>query len=175
MIPNETITSKIYLIREKKVMLDEDLADLYDVETKRLNEQIKRNIARFPKDFMFQLTGEEFEILKSQIATSSWGGRRKIPFAFTEQGVAMLSGVLHSERAIKVNIQIMRIFTQMRNMLETHKEFLDKFEQLEKKEVEQDDKIMLIFEYLKQLEKSKQQELTHQNRKLIGFNRESDT
>jgi tRNA/tmRNA/rRNA uracil-C5-methylase (TrmA/RlmC/RlmD family) len=175
MIPNETITSKIYLIREKKVMLDEDLADLYDVETKRLNEQIKRNIARFPKDFMFQLTGEEFEILKSQFATSSWGGRRKMPFAFTEQGVAMLSGVLHSERAIKVNIQIMRIFTQMRNMLETHKEFLDKFEQLEKKEVEQDDKIMLIFEYLKQLEKSKQQELTHQNRKLIGFNRESDT
>lgn len=101
MTPDENIASKIYVIREKKVMLDEDLAKLYDVQTKRLNEQIKRNIARFPDDFMFQLTHMEFENLKSQIATSSWGGRRKLPNAFTELGVAMLSGVLHSDRAIK--------------------------------------------------------------------------
>jgi hypothetical protein len=98
-------------------MLDEDLAELYDVETRRLNEQVKRNKARFPMDFMFQLTKEEFENLKSQFATSSWGGRRKLPHAFTEQGVAMLSGVLHSDRAIRVNIQIIRVFTRMREML----------------------------------------------------------
>ena len=103
-ILDELITSKIYVIREKKVILDSDLAELYDVETRRLNEQVKRNVDRFPADFMFQLSQEEFENLKSQFATSSWGGRRKLPYAFTEQGVAMLSGVLHSDRAIKVNI-----------------------------------------------------------------------
>ena len=92
------------------------------METKRLNEQIKRNIARFPEEhFMFQLSQKEFDYLKSQIATSSWGGRRKLPYAFTEQGVAMLSGVLHSERAIKVNIHIMRVFSQMREILASHK------------------------------------------------------
>ena len=99
-IPDEFINSKIYVIRDKKVMLDEDLAELYDVETRRLNEQVKRNKERFPVDFMFQLTKEEFENLKSQFATSSWGGRRKLPHAFTEQGVAMLSGVLHSKRTL---------------------------------------------------------------------------
>lgn len=158
-IPDELITSKIYFIRNKKVMLDEDLAELYGVETRRLNEQVKRNIARFPEDFMFQLTNEEYENLKSQIATSNWGGRRKLPYAFTEQGVAMLSGVLHSERAIKVNIQIMRVFTRMREMLETHKDILKKLEYLERKDIEQDEKIMLIFKYLKQLEQIKQEEL----------------
>jgi hypothetical protein len=122
LIPDELITSKIYLIRNRKVMLDEDLAELYNVETRRLNEQVKRNKARFPMDFMFQL--------KSQFATSSWGDRRKLPYAFTEQGVAMLSGVLHSERAIKVNIQIMRVFTRMRELLETHKEILAKLDNL---------------------------------------------
>jgi hypothetical protein len=130
LIPDELITSKIYLIRNRKVMLDEDLAELYNVETRRLNEQVKRNKARFPMDFMFQLTQEEFENLKSQFATSSWGDRRKLPYAFTEQGVAMLSGVLHSERAIKVNIQIMRVFTRMRELLETHKEILAKLDNL---------------------------------------------
>ena len=128
-IPDEFITSKIYLIRDKKVMLDEDLAELYDVETKRLNEQIKRNIARFPEDFMFQLSQKELDDLKSQIATSSWGGRRKLPYAFTEQGVAMLSGVLHSSRAIIVNIHIMRVFTRMREMLASHEEILKKLEE----------------------------------------------
>ena len=105
-IPDETILSKILLIRGLKVMLDSDLADLYGVTTKRLNEQVKRNIYRFPDDFMFQLTESEFENLKSQFATSSWGGRRTLPYAFTEHGVLMLSSVLNSELAIKVNIQI---------------------------------------------------------------------
>jgi len=101
-IPDEIITNKIYLVRDKKVMLDEDLAELYGVTTGDLNKAVSRNIARFPDDFMFQLTKEEFDNLFFQTGTSSWGGRRKPPSAFTEQGVAMLSGILHSERAIKV-------------------------------------------------------------------------
>ena len=124
LIPDEIVINKIYLLRKQKVMLDEDLAELYQVETKRLNEQVKRNIQRFPEDFMFQLTAQEFENLKSQFATSSWGGRRKLPFAFTEQGVAMLSSVLNSETAIRVNIQIIRVFTKMRELLLTHKDIL---------------------------------------------------
>lgn len=103
-IPQEVIINKIYSIRGQKVMLDSDLAELYGVETKRLNEQVKRNNSRFPDDFMFQLTIQEWENLKSQIATSSWGGRRKLPYAFTEHGVLMLSSVLNSDRAIAVNI-----------------------------------------------------------------------
>ena len=106
-IPETFVTSKIYIVRNKKIMFDRDLAELYDVETKVLNQAVKRNIERFPEEFMFQLTTEEFEILKSQIVTSSWGGTRKMPFAFTEYGVAMLSSVLRSKRAIQVNIQIM--------------------------------------------------------------------
>jgi hypothetical protein len=173
-IPDEFITSKIYVIRDKKVMLDEDLAELYDVETRRLNEQVKRNKARFPMDFMFQLTKEEFENLKSQFATSSWGGRRKLPHAFTEQGVAMLSGVLYSDRAIRVNIHIMRVFTRMREMLETHKEILKKLDNLERKDIEQDKKIILIFEYLKQLELSKQQKAGQEKYKRVGFRRKEE-
>jgi hypothetical protein len=174
MIPDEFITSKIFMIRGKRVMLDEDLAELYNVETRRLNEQVKRNKARFPMDFMFQLTQEEFENLKSQFATSSWGGRRKLPHAFTEQGVAMLSGVLHSDRAIKVNIQIMRVFTRMRELLETHKEILNKLDYLERKDIEHDEKIILIFQYLRQLEKSKKQEQAQQNRKRVGYKRKDE-
>jgi len=116
-IPDEIITSKIYLIRDKKVMLDEDLAQLYNVSTGILNQAVKRNKNRFPDDFMFQITKEEFDNLIFQFGTSRWGGRRKLPYAFTEQGVAMLSGVLHSERAITVNIQIMRVFTKVREIL----------------------------------------------------------
>jgi len=168
-IPEEVIMSKIYLIRGQKVMLDSDLAELYGVETRRLNEQVKRNIDRFPEDFMFQLMEPEFENLKSQIATSSWGGRRKLPFAFTEHGVLMLSSVLNSNLAIKVNIQIMRIYTKIRNILITHKDLLLKFEQVETKLADHDDKIMLIFEYLKQFEQAKQQELEQKNRPKIGF------
>ncbi|MDO8951163.1 MAG: ORF6N domain-containing protein, partial [Draconibacterium sp.] len=115
-VPEEIIGTKILLIREKKVMLDRDLAELYGVSTGNLNKAVKRNIKRFPFDFMFQLTQREFENLIFQFGTSSWGGTRKTPFAFTEQGVAMLSGVLNSDRAISVNIQIMRVFTKLREI-----------------------------------------------------------
>jgi hypothetical protein len=150
-IPDEIITSKIYLIRDKKVMLDEDLAELYDVETRRLNEQVKRNIGRFPEDFMFQLTKAEFEILIFQIGTSKWGGRRKLPYAFTEQGVAMLSGVLNSERAIKVNIQIMRVFTKVREILMDNMSIRLEIEEIKKKLTNQDKNIELVFSYLDEL------------------------
>ncbi|MDZ4203215.1 MAG: ORF6N domain-containing protein [Bacteroidales bacterium] len=168
-IPDEVVMSKIYLIRGQKVMLDSDLAELYGAETRRLNEQVKRNRDRFPEDFMFQLTETEFENLKSQIATSSWGGRRKLPSAFTEHGVLMLSSVLNSDLAIKVNIQIVRVYIKIRNMLGTHKDLLLKFEQFEAKLADHDDKIMLILEYIKQLEQAKQQESEQKNQPRIGF------
>jgi hypothetical protein len=133
MIPDELVINKIYLIRGQKVMLDADLAELYQVETKRLNEQVRRNIERFPVDFMFKLTQKEFENLKSQFATSSWGGRRKLPLAFTEQGVSMLSGVLNSDTAIRVHIQIIRVFAKMKELLLTHKDILLQLEKIEKK------------------------------------------
>src|SRR5258708_24176977 len=131
-IAEERIINKIYRIRGKKVMIDRDLAELYGVETRVLNQAVRRNERRFPDDFMFQLTEEEFENLKSQNVISSWGGTRKLPLAFTEQGVAMLSSVLNSETAIDVNIQIIRIFTRMRELLLTHKDILIKLEQIEK-------------------------------------------
>ena len=109
-LTDETIFKKNYVIREQKVLLDVDLADLYNVETKRLKEAVKRNSTRFPKDFMFVLNKSEFNILRSQFATSRWGGSRYTPMAFTEQGVAMLSSVLNSPRAIAINVQIMRLF-----------------------------------------------------------------
>jgi hypothetical protein len=155
-------------------MLDKDLAVSYGVTTGNLNKAVQRNIKRFPEDFMFQLTKKEFDDLIFQSGTSSWGGTRKLPYAFTEQGVAMLSSVLHSDRAIMVNIQIVRVFTKMRQMLETHTEILRKLEQLQKKDVEQDRQILLIFEYLKQLEQIKQQELEQNHRKRTGFKRDSD-
>ena len=148
-IPEEIIANKIYLIREKKVMLDSDLAELYGVETRRLNEQVKRNVGRFPEDFMFQLTQEEWSNLKSQFATSSWGGRRKSPSVFTEHGVLMLSSVLNSERAIAVNIKIMRVYTKIKEMLLTHKDLLLRMEEIEKKVSNQDEQIMTIFKYVK--------------------------
>ncbi len=150
-IPDELVINKIYLIRGQKVMLDEDLAELYQVETKRLNEQVRRNIERFPDDFMFKLTHNEFENLKSQFATSSWGGRRKLPLAFTEQGVSMLSGVLNSEIAIRVHIQIIRVFAKMKELLLTHKDILLQLEKIEKKLTGHNEDIQLIFKYLKQL------------------------
>jgi phage regulator Rha-like protein len=119
MIPDEVILNKIYIIRGQKVMLDNEIAKMYGVETRRLNEQVKRNIERFPANFMFQLSSEEFEHLKSQNATSSWGGRRKLPFAFTEHGILMLANVLKSERAIKVSIRIIEVFVKIRDTLLT--------------------------------------------------------
>ena len=135
LISTERIERSILLIRSHKVILDSDLAELYGVTTKRLNEQVKRNRARFPDDFMFQFTVSETEILRSQIATSKMGrgGRRYLPYAFTEQGVAMLSSVLNSERAIKVNIEIMRTFVRLRRMLASHSELARKLDALEKK------------------------------------------
>ena len=116
-VPEEVIVNQIYLIRGHKVLLDKDLANLYQVTTGNLNKAVQRNLKRFPSDFMFQLNEEEFKNLIFQNGTSSWGGTRKLPFAFTEQGVAMLSGILNSDRAINVNIQIMRVFTRIRQVL----------------------------------------------------------
>ena len=123
-LPDEVIINKIYLIRGQKVMLDKDLAEMYGIEVRVLNQSVKRNIDRFPKDFIFTLTQKEFQILKSQFVISSWGGSRKFPTAFTEQGVAMLSGVLNSAVAVQVHIQIIRIFTKMKEMLLTNKDIL---------------------------------------------------
>lgn len=165
-IPDEVMMSKIYMIRGHKVMLDEDLAKLYGVETRRLNEQVKRNIERFPEDFMFVLNEQEFADLMSQSATSSWGGRRKQPYAFTEHGVLMLSSVLSSKQAILVNIQIMRIYTRIREMLLAHKDVFIRVEQVEKQLMKHDQKIELLFTYL-----SKFIEKEEQPRTEIGFKR----
>ena len=148
LVPIERIASKIYLMRSVKVMLDRDLAELYGVETKVLKQAVRRNINRFPADFMFELTKDEFNNLRSQIVTSSWGGARYFPMAFTEQGVAMLSTVLKSDRAIHVNIQIMRAFTQLRKMLSTHEDLRKKIESMEKK---YDEQFQIVFEAIKQL------------------------
>ena len=144
------------MINDVKVMLDGDLAELYQVETKVLNQAVKRNSERFPEDFMFQLTDEQWKNLKSQNVTSSWGGRRTLPYVFTEQGVAMLSSVLKSSVAINVNTQIIRVFTKMREMLLTHKDLLLEMEEIRKKVSGQDEKIELIFNYLKQFIKEKE-------------------
>lgn len=171
LLPDELIINKIILLRDQKVLADRDLAELYDVDTRTLNQAVKRNLKRFPEDFMFQMTKEEFEIWKSQIVISRSDrmGLRRPPYVFTEQGVAMLSSVLNSDRAILVNIQIMRVFTKMRALLESHKEILRKLESIEKKDIEQDEKIVLIFEYLKQLEQAKQEETLFKERKRIGY------
>ena len=170
-IPDEVVISKIYLIRNHKVMLDFDLAELYQVETGRLNEQVKRNVDRFPEDFMFQLTSEEWETLRSQIAISKKGrgGRRYAPFAFTEHGVLMLSSVLNSERAIQVNIQIMRIYTKLKGMLMDHKDILLKLEKLEKKVSGHDENFKVVFAYLKELLDPKTEPI-----RKIGFKRKGE-
>ena len=168
-IPDERVINKIYLIRNERVMLDSDLAELYCVETRRLNEQVKRNIERFPEDFMFQLTNDEFENLKSQIAITSWGGRRSLPYAFTEHGVLMLTSVLNSDLAIKVNIQIMRVYAKIRNLLSKHNDLLLKFEQLETRMAHHDNSIMLILDYIKQFEEIRQNLEEQKKRTKIGF------
>ena len=171
MLPDRVIITKIIVLRDQKVIVDRDLANLYGVETRVLNQAVKRNIKRFPKDFMFQMTNEELKAWKSQIVMSGSDrmGLRKPPYVFTEQGVAMLSSVLNSDRAILVNIQIMRVFTKLRALLESHVEILRKLDSIEKKDIEQDDNILLIFEYLKQLEQAKQEETSYKERKHIGF------
>ncbi|NIM35628.1 MAG: ORF6N domain-containing protein, partial [Hydrotalea flava] len=151
LVAEQKILNRIYVIRNQKVMLDEDLAEMYGVETRRLNEQVKRNSKRFPKDFMFSLTKKEYENLKSQNATSNWGGRRKLPKAFTEQGVAMLSSVLNSNVAIEVNIRIIRVFTKLREYALTHKEILLQLSKLEKEVKGNSKDIENIFMVLKEL------------------------
>ena len=162
LISAETIAVKILLIRGKRVILDKDLAKLYEVDTRQLTRQVRRNIDRFPEDFMFQLTKEEVTNLMCQIGTSSWGGTRKLPYAFTEQGVAMLSGVLHSKRAIQVNIQIMRAFIQLKRMLLTNADLRHKIEKMEKK---YDKQFAIVFQAIKQL----LEPLPVKEKKAIGF------
>jgi hypothetical protein len=147
-VPIELIASKIYLIRGIKVMLDRDLAELYGVETKRLKEQVRRNIERFPEDFMFELTKDEINNLRSQFATSSWGGTRYLPMAFSEHGVLMLSSVLKSERAVQVNILIMRTFTKLREALLDNKDLRKELEELKQLTEE---RFRIVFETLDQL------------------------
>jgi len=158
LLSEETIANKIYFIRNQKVMLDRDLAILYGIETKVLNQAVKRNMSRFPEDFMFQLTEIEFQNLKSQIVTSSWGGTRKLPYAFTEHGVLMLSSVLKSDKAIQVNIQIMRIFTKVRQMLLDTTELKIDILQIQKKLENHDKNIELVFSYLDELIEKKENE-----------------
>jgi hypothetical protein len=148
MVPVERIERLILLIRGQKVMLDADLAELYGVDTKALNRAFRRNRDRFPEDFVFQLTENEYEDLRCQIGTSRWGGRRYLPYAFTEQGVAMLSGVLHSRRAIQVNVEIMRTFVRLRRILASNAQLAQKLEALEKK---YDAQFKVVFDAIRQL------------------------
>lgn len=149
LVPAQVIENKILLIRGQKVLLDSDLAQLYEVETKELNKAVTRNERRFPDDFMFRLTKEEFDDLRFHFGTSSsWGGRRYPPRAFTEQGVAMLSSVLRSDRAIDVNVEIMRAFVRLRELLSTHKDLDRKLTELEKK---YDHQFKVVFDAIRQL------------------------
>lgn len=162
---DDVIINKIYFIRGQKVMLDRDLASLYEVETRRLNEQVKRNLNRFPEDFMFQLSQNEFASLISQFATSK-GGTRKLPYAFTEYGVLMISSVINSEKAIQTNIQIMRIFTKVRQMIFDSTEMRLDIEQLKKKLENQGKNIELVFQYLDELMEKGESDV---ERKRIGY------
>jgi hypothetical protein len=173
-IPEGVIVHKIYLVRGQKVMLDMDLAELYGVETKYLKLAVRRNPERFPVDFMFELDKQEFANLRLQFATSSWGGTRYLPMAFTEQGIAMLSSVLNSKTAILVNIRIIRIFSKMRQIIDSNKELFQILMELKQKDIEHDQKIEIIFEYLRQLEQAKQS-LTEQNeRTRIGYKKKNE-
>jgi phage regulator Rha-like protein len=177
-IPDEVVINKIYLIRGQKVMLDRDIAVLYGVDTKRLKEAVRRNIERFPEDFMFEMTAKELENWRSQFASSNSEkmGLRYAPFCFTEEGVTMLACVLSSPRAISVNIQIIRVFKRMREMLANHKDILIKLEGIEKKLLHHDnhlkkheEEIQLIFEALKQL-----LDTPNPPRKRIGYRQSGD-
>jgi len=162
--------NKIFLVRDQKIMLDSDLAELYGVETKVLKQTVRRNMNRFPEDFMFEMDKEELECLRSQFVTSNKrrGGARYMPFCFTEQGVTMLSCILNSDRAIHVNIQIVRIYTRIRELLIAHKDVFIRVEQFEKQLMNQDQKIEILFSYL-----SKLNEKEEQPRPEIGFKRKS--
>lgn len=171
LVPDEVILNKILLLRGVRVIVDRDIASLYGVETKVLNQAVKRNIRRFPADFMFQMSEEEFKNWKSQFVTSKNErmGLRKKPFVFTEQGIAMLSGVIGSEIAITVSIQIIRVFVRLREILVQNAEILQKIEEIQRKDIEQDQAIMLIFQYLKQMEQLRSDNSEPQTRRRIGF------
>jgi hypothetical protein len=171
LLSDEAIIRRIYTIRGMRVMIDRDLAMIYEVETRVLNQAVRRNLQRFPYDFMFQLDQVEFENWISQIVTSKKAamGYRTKPLVFTEQGIAMLSSVLNSNLAIQMNIRIIRVFTKMRKLLETHQEILQRLMVLEKNDEDHDKRIMLILDYLKSLEQQEQQEQSMKNRKRIGF------
>ncbi len=171
-VPDELVMNKIYLIRDQKVMLDSDLANLYQVETKVLNQQVKRNLMRFPEDFMFQITKNEWDLVRSQIVTASQNKRNIIalPYVFTEQGVAMLSGVLNSERAILVNIQIMRIFSKIRQMLLDNTDLRLDIEKIKNKLDNQDKNMEIVFRYLDELlEKKESRQGETEVRTKIGY------
>lgn len=168
-IPDEIISSKIYYIRNQKVMLDRDLAELYQIETKQLKRQVRRNIDRFPEDFMFELSLDEFENLRNHFGTSKWGGTRYTPMVFTEQGVAMLSSVLKSPTAIKVNIQIIRVFTKIREMITDNLSLKLEIEEIKKKLTNHGKNIELVFNYLDELIKKKE---TDKPRPKIGYKKQ---
>ena len=169
-IAEEIIISKIYNIRGMLVMLATDLAELYQVETRALNQQVKRNIGKFPERYMFQLTKDEYDRLRSQNVTLKRGQHSKyLQYAFTEHGVLMLSSVLHSERAEKVNLLIIDTFIRLREILFLHKDMANQLEKVLNKLDDHDSQIMIIFETLKQLEQSKQEETDFKERKRIGF------
>jgi hypothetical protein len=165
-IPTERIEHSIIVIRGKKVMLDSDLAEIYGVTTKRLIEQVKRNIGRFPEDFMFQLTNQEVTILRSQIATSSWGGRRYLPYVFTEHGAVMLASVLNSPVAIDASVQVVRAFVKLRQILASHAELARKLNALEKK---YDAQFMEVFRAIREL----MQPTVQPGKRKIGFKGEN--
>ncbi len=167
-LSEDFIQKKIYIIREKKVMFDSDLAKLYGVQTKQLNRQVRRNVKRFPEDFMFRLTLEEFQRCQiGTFGTSQKGSRKYLPCVFTEQGVAMLSSVLKSEKAIQVNVAIIRVFVKIKQIIETHKELREKLSQLENKFEKHDAEIQTIFEAIRQLIKPPEN-----IRRRIGFHSE---
>lgn len=167
LIPSEIIERKIYLIRGQKVMLDSELARLYRVTTGNLNKSVDRNLERFPEDFMFRLSKKEASNLMFQNGISSWGGKRKLPRVFTEQGVCMLSGILKSKRAIHVNIAIMRVFVKIRYVLSTHKELVYKLRELEQKLSKHDTEIQTIFNVIKKL--MSPTPITQKPKSKIGF------
>lgn len=147
----QALAGRIWVIRGQRVMLDADLAELYEVETKRLNEQVKRNAGRFPADFMFQLSDEEFANLKSQFATSSWGGRRARPYAFTEHGAIMAASVLNSDRAVEMSVYVVRAFVQLRELMLNHKALAQKLTELERRVSDHDHSLLDVIEALREL------------------------
>jgi len=164
--PDEVITHKIFLIRNQKVILDRDLATLYSVENKYLKRQVRRNVERFPKDFMFELNSKEFEVLRSQFGPSSWGGTRYAPMAYTEQGVAMLSGVINSPTAVRVNIQIIRVFIKIRGAVSEKLNTELKLDEIKQKISKNSKNLELVFRYLDKLIEKKELKTP---RKRIGY------